>query len=129
MGTIHDRKNAFDEGIAVELPRSSLGHILSEYTRVTTEGGRLSDVLSGYIDPPAEALPAHLTPQAKITQQLRFIFIGLKHWQGLGDYGLNVERLVELPRKNPYVLFLHGTTWDTKHWPAANSSGVRTSNR
>ena len=26
-------------------------HILSEYTRVTTEGGRLSDVLSGYIDP------------------------------------------------------------------------------
>jgi hypothetical protein len=37
------------------------------------------------IDPPAEALPAHLTPQAKITQQLRFIFIGLKHWQGLGS--------------------------------------------
>ncbi len=26
-------------------------HILSEYARVTTEGGRLSDVLSGYIDP------------------------------------------------------------------------------
>ena len=24
-----------------------------------------------------------------------------------------------LPRKNPYVLFLHGTTWDTKHWPEA----------
>ena len=37
--------------------------------------------------------------------------------KGLGDYGLNVERLVELPRKNPYVVFLHGTTWDTKHWP------------
>ena len=33
--------------------------------------------------------------------------------------GLNVERLVELPRKNPYVVFLHGTTWDTKHWPEA----------
>ena len=30
--------------------------------------------------------PAHLTPQAKITQQLRFIFIGLKHWQGLGQH-------------------------------------------
>ena len=36
-------------------------HILSEYDRVTSEGGRLSDVLSGYIDPddgiapPAEA--------------------------------------------------------------------------
>lgn len=36
------------------------------------------------IDPPAENLPAHLTAQAKITQQLRFIMIGGKHWQGLG---------------------------------------------
>src|SRR5476651_1479454 len=41
----------------------TVDHILSEYTRVTTEGGRLSDVLSGYIDPddgiapPAEVLP------------------------------------------------------------------------
>ncbi len=41
--------------------------------------------LPDIIDPPAQALPAHLTPQAKITQQLRFIFIGLKHWQGLGS--------------------------------------------
>ena len=37
------------------------------------------------IDPPAETLPAHLTPEAKMTQQLRFIFIGVKHWQGLGQ--------------------------------------------
>ncbi|WP_166357806.1 TetR family transcriptional regulator [Pseudomonas akapageensis] len=37
------------------------------------------------IDPPIEPLPAHLTPQAKITQQLRFIFVGAKHWQGLGS--------------------------------------------
>jgi hypothetical protein len=41
--------------------------------------------LPDIIDPPAEALPEHLTPQAKITQQLRFIFIGLKHWRGLGS--------------------------------------------
>lgn len=37
------------------------------------------------IDPPAESLPAHLTPEAKMTQQLRFIFIGAKHWHGLGQ--------------------------------------------
>lgn len=37
------------------------------------------------IDPAVETLPEHLSPQAKITQQLRFIFIGLKHWQGLGS--------------------------------------------
>ena len=41
--------------------------------------------LPDIIDPPVEALPEHLTPQAKMTQQLRFIFIGLKHWQGLGS--------------------------------------------
>ncbi len=36
------------------------------------------------IDPPAANLPPHLQPEAKITQQLRFIMIGGKHWQGLG---------------------------------------------
>ncbi|MBD8683250.1 TetR family transcriptional regulator [Pseudomonas sp. CFBP 13719] len=37
------------------------------------------------IDPPAADLPAHLTPEAKIGQQLRFIFIGAKYWKGLGQ--------------------------------------------
>lgn len=36
------------------------------------------------IDPPLQALPAHLTPEAKMVEQLRFIFIGAKHWHGLG---------------------------------------------
>ncbi len=36
------------------------------------------------IDPPSPTLPAHATPQAKMIEQLRFIFIGAKHWQGLG---------------------------------------------
>lgn len=36
------------------------------------------------IDPPAEALPAHLAPEVKMAQQLRFIFVGAKRWRGLG---------------------------------------------
>lgn len=36
------------------------------------------------IDPPADNLPVHLSAEAKITQQLRFIMIGGKHWRGLG---------------------------------------------
>ncbi|GLZ85357.1 TetR family transcriptional regulator [Pseudomonas sp. BN414] len=36
------------------------------------------------IDPPADNLPPHLLPAAKITQQLRFIMIGGKHWLGPG---------------------------------------------
>lgn len=40
--------------------------ILAEYQRVTTEGGRLSDVLSGYIDPDDGSLPAEeVEPQLK----------------------------------------------------------------
>ena len=50
-------------------------------------------------------------------RQLFAVALGYDLPKGLGDYGLDVERLVELPRKKPYVLFLHGTTWDTKHWP------------
>jgi AcrR family transcriptional regulator len=36
------------------------------------------------IDPPASNQPAHLRPEAKIIEQLRFIMIGGKHWRGLG---------------------------------------------
>ncbi|SFP93191.1 RNA polymerase primary sigma factor [Geopseudomonas sagittaria] len=36
----------------------SVESILAEYQRVTTEGGRLSDILSGYIDPDDGTLPA-----------------------------------------------------------------------
>ncbi len=38
--------------------------------------------------------------------------------EGLGDYGLDLARL-QLPPAAPYVVFLHGTTWATKHWPEA----------
>ena len=50
-------------------------------------------------------------------RQLFAVALGYDLPKGLGDYGLDVERLIELPRNKPYVLFLHGTTWDTKHWP------------
>ena len=35
------------------------------------------------VDPPAADQPAHLSAEAKITEQLRFIMIGGKHWRGL----------------------------------------------
>ena len=36
------------------------------------------------IDPPATDQPTHLSAEAKITEELRFIMIGGKHWLGLG---------------------------------------------
>ncbi|CAG8869421.1 HTH-type transcriptional repressor FabR [Pseudomonas fluorescens] len=35
------------------------------------------------IDSPAPGDPQMISPQEKITQQLRFIFVGARHWQGL----------------------------------------------
>ena len=52
-------------------------------------------------------------------RQLFAVALGYDLPKGLGDYGLSIEKLVELPRRQPFVLFLHGTTWDTKHWPEA----------
>lgn len=35
------------------------------------------------------------------------------------DYGIDLSRLPDLQSQNPYYVFLHGTTWATKHWPEA----------
>ncbi|QDD91376.1 lipopolysaccharide heptosyltransferase I [Pseudomonas oryzihabitans] len=37
----------------------------------------------------------------------------------VGDYGLDRHRLAG-PNETPYVVFLHGTTWVSKHWPEAH---------
>ncbi|MGE8496601.1 MAG: lipopolysaccharide heptosyltransferase I [Pseudomonas sp.] len=36
----------------------------------------------------------------------------------IGDYGLNRAQLAA-PAEQPYLVFLHGTTWPSKHWPEA----------
>ncbi len=36
---------------------------------------------------------------------------------GTGDYGLDRNRLLDETEAEPYLVFLHGTTWVTKHWP------------
>ncbi|MBU3056377.1 lipopolysaccharide heptosyltransferase I [Pseudomonas indica] len=38
---------------------------------------------------------------------------------GIGDYGLDRTQLAD-PSAQPYLLFLHGTTWPSKHWPETN---------
>lgn len=36
----------------------------------------------------------------------------------MGDYGLDLQRVLGDSKSTaPYVVFLHGTTWETKHWP------------
>lgn len=50
-------------------------------------------------------------------RQLFAVALGYDLPKGLGNYGLSTEKLLGLPPKKPFVLLLHGTTWDTKHWP------------
>ncbi len=38
----------------------------------------------------------------------------------IGDYGLPRAQLAGEAPANPYVLFLHGTTWASKHWPESD---------
>ncbi|MFV0454756.1 MAG: lipopolysaccharide heptosyltransferase I [Pseudomonas sp.] len=44
--------------------------------------------------------------------------LGYEVPQGIGDYGLDRAQLAT-PGEEPYLLFLHGTTWPSKHWPEA----------
>lgn len=38
----------------------------------------------------------------------------------VGDYGLDRSTMAGEASAEPYVLFLHGTTWASKHWPEAD---------
>ncbi|OYW96322.1 MAG: lipopolysaccharide heptosyltransferase I, partial [Pseudomonadales bacterium 32-61-5] len=44
--------------------------------------------------------------------------LGYELPQAIGDYGLDRAQLAA-PGEEPYLLFLHGTTWPSKHWPEA----------
>ncbi len=35
----------------------------------------------------------------------------------MGDSGIDTQKLVLPEEQAPYLMFFHGTTWPTKHWP------------
>lgn len=39
--------------------------------------------------------------------------------QTVPDYGLVRQQFLDKSKESPYLVFLHGTTWDTKLWPEA----------
>ena len=50
-------------------------------------------------------------------RQLFALALGYDLPEGTGDYGLNRLQWRDLIPGPAFVVFLHGTTWDTKHWP------------
>ena len=54
------------------------------------------------------------------TRQLLAQALGYSVPNSVGDYGLNRAQMAEGASFDPYVVFLHGTTWASKHWPEAD---------
>ncbi|SDR79854.1 heptosyltransferase-1 [Halopseudomonas xinjiangensis] len=53
-------------------------------------------------------------------ERVRLLFaqaLGYPVPAGIGCYGLDRQKLAGEPAQRPFVLFLHGTTWASKHWP------------
>ncbi|UUY09935.1 lipopolysaccharide heptosyltransferase I [Pseudomonas sp. J452] len=67
----------------------------------------------------------HLYPVAKNqhalerTRQLFAQALGYQLPAEIGDYGLDRAAMADASQA-PYLLFLHGTTWASKHWPEAD---------
>lgn len=64
--------------------------------------------------------PYPVDPEQHAVERSRQLFaqaLGYQVPAGLGEYGLDRSRLLDAPASEPFVLFLHGTTWATKHWP------------
>jgi len=51
------------------------------------------------------------------TRQLFAAALGYSVPDSLGEYQIDRARLPENPFSGGYLLFCHGTTWPTKHWP------------
>lgn len=54
--------------------------------------------------------------------RLRSLFsqaLGYALPETVADYGIDRQRFVDSSEEKKYIVFLHGTTWPTKHWPEA----------
>ena len=50
-------------------------------------------------------------------RQLLAAALGYEGPQNTGNYGIDRSRLGDTPYTGDYLVFIHGTTWPTKHWP------------
>lgn len=55
----------------------------------------------------------------KRMRQLLADVLGYTYDDALPDYGIDKTKLIS-PSYQNYLVFLHGTTWSTKHWPEQN---------
>lgn len=59
-------------------------------------------------------------PEQHAVTRVRQLFAGSLHYAGptnIAEYGIDLDRLLQQTNEKNTVVFLHGTTWSTKHWP------------
>ena len=64
----------------------------------------------------------NVSPGLHAVERIRQLFaqaLGYQLPKTMGEYSLHRERLALDQPQSPYVIFLHGTTWPSKHWPQA----------
>lgn len=63
---------------------------------------------------------ASVNPDQHAVNRVRQLFAAILNYslpQEIPHYGIDLNRLPSPTLTNNYVVFLHGTTWPTKHWP------------
>ncbi|MBS0290247.1 MAG: lipopolysaccharide heptosyltransferase I [Proteobacteria bacterium] len=75
-------------------------------------------------DPVASLLyrnKVNVEKQQHAVEKVRQLFAKIFQYEvnTLPDYGIDKNRLVNISYGDNTVIFLHGTTWTTKHWPAS----------
>lgn len=62
----------------------------------------------------------HISWQQHAVERIRTLFaqiLGYTIPSTAPDYGLNLKNCADIPRQEPYLVFLPGTTWQSKQWP------------
>lgn len=63
---------------------------------------------------------ASVNPEQHAVDRVRQLFAKILKYElteKTPHYGIDLNRLPTPTQENEYVVFLHGTTWSTKHWP------------
>jgi heptosyltransferase-1 len=104
------------------------GLLKSAFLALNAKGKRCGFDFHSARDPVAALFYRQRFPTAKVREQhavtrVRSLFSQALHYPlptTMPDYGIDRQRFPqEANAAGPYLVFLHGTTWTTKHWPEA----------
>jgi heptosyltransferase-1 len=94
--------------------------ILSRIGRSKVYGGFAADSARESIASMLYNLKVSVPKDLHAIERTRKLFAGVLHYtifSAAVDYGVKWDNFASKKPAKPYLFFLHGTTWETKHWP------------